>query len=111
MKTVAQLRAEQQNILLAGKKFERWEKEYGQLEDKYAYLQTCIFYLQSNPSEDFLNKEKQRIENILSLIEDGFKKWEEQETDKDKATRGRYNRLMSRTAYVRQLEFINFILS
>ncbi len=80
------------------------------------YLDTCIAYLQTNPSPDFIEKEKSRLLNRNNVIMDGLPK-EKTYTNSSgfidskrwKKAKKEYEKLMELPKVRLQLKTLNFI--
>jgi len=42
------------------------------LKLRIPFLRMCVMYVESNPSDDFINSEIERINNRIEKISDGF---------------------------------------
>lgn len=47
--------------------------QLNRIKKRIQFVRTCVMYLESNPSEDFLNKEASRLKARIGLIADSFK--------------------------------------
>jgi len=85
------------------------------LKKKYSFLKMCKMYLESNPTEEYLLKEKEKLNARINainsgyipdqrLIDAGLKKEERKE-------RADYNKIMGITKTRNQLQAIKFLLS
>jgi len=84
------------------------------LKKKYEFLAICKMYLEHNPTEEYLMKEKERLSSRINainkgyipderLIESGLKKEERKE-------HADYNKIMGLTKTKNQLQSIQFLL-
>lgn len=79
-----------------------------------SFLHQLLLYVETNPSEDFLNKEKERLNKIITSLENGFDFWSKHNkpTDVDaKKLRSYYNKEMGITKFKNQLKAVNTILN
>ena len=82
------------------------------LKKRKDYLKLCIAYLQTNPSQEFVESEKARIENRITLIDKSFTK-----TTKDfglyslyQKAKKEHRKIMEVPKLQMQLKTIDFIL-
>lgn len=88
-------------------------KPYKKAQKEIPFYRDCLHYIESNPSEDFLKKEKLRLENKLALIKSGFDKWikvTQKTTYGNTEPETYYNRIMEVSKFKGQLDVINFLL-
>lgn len=58
------------DFMVAGKK-----SMLSKTKKRIEFLRLCKSYLESNPSEEFLKKDEERILNRMKLIHEGFDAW------------------------------------
>jgi len=89
--------------------------EVSKIKKRYEFLKICKMYIESNPTHEFLHKEKDRLQNKINLINAGYKpdqklidrgfKKEEQKEHKD------YNKIMGIAKFKEQLKGIQYLIS
>lgn len=89
-------------------------RERSALNKRAAFLSFVIKYLQSNPSEEKLNKERSKLMLYLESIDPRFEEWRDN-TPKVKEmsiadSRKLYYKLMGKQRKEKQLRTINYIL-
>ena len=85
------------------------------IRKRYQFLNLCKTYIQGEPTKEYLQKEKDRLNNKVNLINAGYipdqrlidacLKKEEQKEHKD------YNKIMGLAKFKDQLRSIQFLLS
>ena len=90
------------------------ETDINRMKKRYIFLKMCYMYIESSPTDDFLNKEKDRLLNKINLINAGYEpnmklierglKKEEQDEHKF------YNKIMNVSKFKEQLKCINFLI-
>ena len=86
------------------------KRELSAARKRIKFLDTCKAYLADMPSEDFLRKERDRINNRIRLISDGYEYWKSYQT-KEKNTIDDYNTQMGVDDLMLQLKTILFLLN
>jgi hypothetical protein len=115
MKKVKQIKEEMNNIqveLSTGK--HESQTLINRIKKKYQFLGLCKWYIESNPTEEFIGKEKERLVNKISLINDGYIPNErliahgliKQEAEERKD----YHLIMNTKKFKEQLKAINFLI-
>lgn len=92
---------------------DRESKEYKKSQREIIFYRDCLRYLESEPTQDFLSKEKVRLEKKLSLIKSGYPNWLHitlKTVYGDTAPETYYNRIMEVSKLKGQLDIINFLL-
>jgi len=89
--------------------------EISKIKKRFEFLKICKAYVETEPTHDFLHREKERLQNKIKLINAGYKpdkrlidmgfKKEEQRDHLD------YNKIMGLPKFKEQLRSINFMLS
>jgi len=116
MKQVIKIKSEMTDLqveISTGKDLKR--AQIKRLKTRYQFLQLCVSYLQTEPSVDYIKKEKERLQNKINLINAGYfpdkrlieagLRREEQKEHKQ------YNKIMSLDKFKAQLKAINYLLS
>jgi len=85
------------------------------IKKRHSFLKICKMYIESNTTHEFLNKEKDRLQNKVNLINAGYVpdkrlinsglKKEEQKEHQD------YNKIMDLPKFKEQLRSVIFLLS
>ena len=73
------------------------------------FLNVCLNYLESQPKNEFLEKEKKRLENRLNLIDKGFEHWAITASVKD--PKKEYAKLMDVKTVKEHLKTIRFLIN
>lgn len=85
------------------------------MKKKYAFLKVCKMYLQTTPTRDFLDKEKERLSTRVNLINAGYvpdKRLIQANMRKEEQAEHRdYNKIMGLPKIKEQLKSIIFLLS
>jgi len=77
------------------------------------FLTTCLRYVETDPSKEFISKEVDRIESRINLIDDGYAYWRTinmlsaMEAERIKE----YNKQMGLSTLKSQLQCLKFILN
>ena len=83
------------------------------LKLRIPFLRMCVMYVESNPSDDFINSEIERINNRIEKISDGFEYWKTLPREKevgDKKLLTFYYKEMGVPKLRRQLQALRFLL-
>ncbi len=116
MKSIRELQQEMDNIQveISTNMKAYTEVQVNRMKKRFAFLGMCRAYLESLPTEDFLNKEKDRLNNKINLINAGYVpnqklldaglNKQEQEEHKE------YNKLMNMAKWKGQLKAIKFLI-
>ena len=75
MKTVKEIDQEI-NDLIKEVKRDSTKNEVEAIKRKVAFLRQCKLYMESEPREDFIKSEKQKIEKRIELIPSHYKDWQ-----------------------------------
>lgn len=89
----------------------KYKSRQKKLKIEYDFLNVCKLYLETEPTEEFIKKEKKRLENRLQLISEGYKHDERQTLKDQKKDRKDYDKLMGVSKIKSQLKAIYFLLS
>lgn len=89
------------------------ETQWKRLGNRRKFLNACIFYLETNPNIDFINKENARLEKKLALIDDGYEMWYNSDSSHEKLPNPKtaYEIEMKVKDFREQLRTLRFILS
>lgn len=85
-------------------------------ESRIDFVKTCLYYLQSNPREEFIKKEKLRLEHQIDIITEGYKRFEKQyissmyNGDESKC-RAQYNKQTNLNRLKTLLSNINYLIT
>lgn len=88
-----------------------YRKRKKRLKKDFDWLKVCYMYLTTNPTELFLEQEKDRLANRLRLIESGYVYDERQTLDAQKKDKKDYEKTMGVAKIKEQLKTIKFILN
>jgi hypothetical protein len=117
MKSIKKIEQEMNNIQveISTNSKEYTETAINRMKKRHSFLCVCKMYLESKPTDDFLEKEKERLSTRINLINAGYEpdqrlidaglKKEEQSEHKD------YNKIMGLPKIKEQLKSIQFLLS
>lgn len=114
MKTATQIKAEMDSLQVELSTRDLKKQQIAKIKKRYAFLKVCMAYINSEPTHEFLHKEKERLNNKINLInagyipdqrliDSGFKKQEKKEHQD-------YNKIMSLDKFKEQLKSINFLI-
>lgn len=84
------------------------------MRKRLEFLEVARKYLESEPANDFVVKEKSRIDKIIKAINSGFSAWSQWNKDKGedyKSQRTAYDTEMELKKYKTQFKALDFILS
>lgn len=116
MKTTTEIK-ERIKIILSSY-IDKDDKEIRKLRKEKEFLDVVLKYLETEPNEAFLIKERDRIQNRLDLIAQGFTDYAKQNTNHEtdnqlvlKMLREQYNKEFDITSLNRQIKTIRFILN
>jgi hypothetical protein len=114
MKTAKELQKEvAENIKLMKQKKEAGLR-YNSISKKNEELNSIIRYLESNPKEEFLNAEKDKIQKIIDSKKSQFPYWAENVCSQDVSQtkrRALFNKEVGITDLSKRLKTLNYILS
>lgn len=112
MKTIQEVEVEINDILtqIEANKKAKIAKN-AKLSNRLDFLKTMKWYLKTNPNEDFIRKELNRVQRLVDLIDDGFDYWFKSSgmTDKKKA-RIKYNTELGYDKSKQQIKTLTFLL-
>jgi hypothetical protein len=89
------------------------EKEYKRISRETGQLRTIEKYLETNPSEEYLKKERARMERILKAKNDQYEYWLKHNKPfevEPKDARSFFNKENGLNVLKRQLKMVNLIL-
>ena len=112
MKTVQQIQNRINELMDYCQSFKPSEgKTFNKERKELSLLNTIKMYLEDNPSEDFIKKEVERLENRVMLIEDGFMNYlhnTPEDSDILSKKRQEYNKINNVPEIRRQLRRFTF---
>lgn len=100
MRTVKELTAEIDALLaikLGGDN--EAKKERKRIKKQLKYLRPIKLYLEGEPREDFIKKEKSRLDNRIKIVDKNYKDWLSQDSN-------RYDNAMFRKAFDSQTGYL-----
>lgn len=116
MKSIKQIQDEMNSIqveISTGKDLS--DTMINRLKKRYSFMVMCKMYLESNPTVEFLDKEKDRLSNRVNLINAGYEPnqrlIEANLRKEEQAEHNDYNKIMGLKLVKDQLQSIKFILS
>jgi hypothetical protein len=111
MKTVKNIKSEIAD--LTSKKVDRYTTEYNRTVAQLAFLNACLYYLQTNPSEEFVKREAERLENYISSKMELFKAPDAETTPKPVITKLKkaHEDFYELSKYRLQLKTLRFLLA
>lgn len=104
---------EMNKLLITPSTFKYNKKRYKDLEKQLESATVCELYLRTEPSEDFVKKEKSRIGDRLKAIDNGYKPPHNYESMPKKELtkiRRQYDKEYQVSKLKAQLKFLEFIL-
>ncbi len=115
MKSIKSIEQEMTNIQVSLSTEEHKKSVISRMKKRHSFLLTCKMYLKTNPTTEFIHKEKERLITRINLInagytpdkrliDNGFRK-EEQKEHAD------YNKIMGLGKCKDQLKAISFLIS
>ena len=115
MKTERQLKEEMDSIQVDLSTKDLKKMQISRLKKRYSFLKLCVHYLQSQPTKEFLQSEKERLNNKINLINAGYvpnEMYLKQGLHKEEKKEHKdYNKIMSMAKYQEQLKSIKFLIS
>jgi hypothetical protein len=110
MRTLKEITTELTQLLaVANNGHKRKPAELSRMRKRVQFLTLCKNYLESKPNLEFLEKEQERLENRLSLINEGFDSWKINYKGKDPLKE--YNKMMGVTDVKDKRRAIMFLLN
>lgn len=106
MKEVKSIQTEIDSLLEELKHAEKDKPLFKRLQ----FLKVCKMYLETNPSEDFIKKEKSRLSKRIQLLRDGYSGYKAKDPD-PKKWKSEYNKATGLNQLNVQLRTINFLLN
>jgi hypothetical protein len=108
MRTIQAIDSEVQSLIANRSVYS--PRELSSARKRITFLNTCKAYLKDMPSEDFLRKERDRINNRVKLISEGYDYWKSCQM-KGKNSIDDYNKEMGVSDLMLQLKTIYFLLN
>ena len=75
MRTIEDIKSEIQEITTSTGTYHLNKREINRLVKRIEFLNKVIRYLETNPSIEFLGKERLRLQNYLKKANEGFNNW------------------------------------
>lgn len=113
MKNIEQVKKEIAELQKEGEEL-RGTKMYKRIEKKVGALYKCQLYLESNPTQEFIEKQKADLKKRLKIIAAGLSVWlreNPQEGNSTKNPKSKYNTLMGVKTIKQQLATLEYLLS
>jgi flagellar motility protein MotE (MotC chaperone) len=113
MKTITEVKEQIAENEARGVKKTISEREYKKLCNETEVLRTVLKYLETKPSEDYLKREKERLEAIVKAKNDQYEYWLKHNKPLEvdpKNARSYFNKESGVTVLSRQLKTIKIIL-
>jgi predicted aldo/keto reductase-like oxidoreductase len=114
MKQIEELKKEVSKNISLMKQSKDLGRSYSSISKKNDILKYFISYLETNPSEEYLQAEKIKMQNIISAKESHFNYWSEnvcpQDVDITKR-RSLFNKEVGITDLKKRIKTLNYILS
>lgn len=113
MKTLQNVKDE----LLVARKLSEQElskKEKSKLEKELKHLYACQLYLESDPTQTFLEKQQKDLKHKIKIVTSGFSTWcsnNPKERDSCKNPKSKYNTMMGLKNFKEQLRTIEYLLA
>jgi hypothetical protein len=119
MKTIEELKKMSKDLLVqAGnekKKCKELNKKFNQkkYDKQFLVIKDCIAYLETNPREEFIQSESERVDKAIAVLSDRFGVWQQSPAaSKVKGNlRKNYENNSGITQMKIQLKVLNFILN
>lgn len=108
MKTLTTIKKEIEELLALDRHKEK-PSVLSRAKKRIQFLRMCQHYLETQPSTEFLQKEKARLENRLDLIEDNFDYYKATATAKKPLKE--YAKLMDTKSVKEQLKTIKYLIN
>ena len=89
------------------------KKDYKKIEKKVKLLYQCQLYLETNPTAEFLEKQKEDLKKKLKAIDAGFLQWSSnnpQEANSVKNPKSKYNSIMGTKNFKAQLLTLQYLI-
>lgn len=110
LKTV---RSEIQSLTESSRRLE--EKEQRKASRRVEFLRLCERYLETQPSEQYLEETRDRLAETVKKIDAGFTQWVKNTPEVKEVPMSKrmsyYNRQMNRSKFVSQIKALNYVLS
>jgi len=92
---------------------EREENALKVLMDRMSFAKNCLLYIQTNPSEEFLTKERDRINNRVDMLMKSYVGLNETKNSVSKCLKHKkdYEKEMGIPHLRKQLSTLNFLLN
>ena len=110
MKSLQYINAQINNLQTEGLRT-REKKVKNRIKKQLSFLRKVRNYLESKPTEEFLNKQLLELESKLALINKGYLLWSNWQDNKEKATWSKYNKETGASKIKIQIKTISFILN
>jgi hypothetical protein len=114
MKTITSIKKEMDSLQVELSTKDLKKTQISKIKKRHAFLKLCVAYINSNPTNEFLHSEKERLNNKINLIHAGYVPdqrlinagfvKEEKKEHKD------YNKIMSLDKFKEQLRSINYLI-
>jgi hypothetical protein len=114
MKTVDALQKTIHELTVAGQAAAEAKKvkEKARIGKRVAHLKMCVSYLKSDPSEDFIKKERDRVANRINLLLEAWIEPHESVQEKEaKKMKKLYEKDMGIPQLRNQMSVLNFLLN
>jgi len=114
MKTIAAIKRSIEKNEETGRYMVPTQPEHRRMSKENKKLKAALFLLETNPREDFLRAEIERINSIIQSKEDQFKYWFDNVCPRDIEPRKRrayYNREFGLGKMKEQISFLKFVLA
>lgn len=111
MKTLEYVQQELQDAIKLGET-ELSKKEAKLCEKRVKHLYSCQLYLETNPTEEFVQKQFEDVKRKIKIINSGFQQWlQNNRKEADANPKSKYHTLMGLKNYKAQLNTLDYLLS
>lgn len=114
MKQIEELKREVSENIKLMKQRKDLGRSYSSISKKNEILKYFISYLESNPSEEYLKTERDKIQKIINAKESQFHYWNENVCPQDVSItkrRSLFNKEVGITDLKKRIKTLNYILS
>lgn len=112
MKTLEYVQQELQDAIKLGET-KLSKKEAKVCEKRIKHLYSCQLYLETNPTEEFVQKQFEDVKRKIKIINSGFWQWlqnNQKEADGGANPKSKYNSMMGLKNYKAQLNTLDYLL-
>lgn len=81
------------------------------LDKRFSFLKHMVIYLESNPREEFLKEQKEKILTKISSIENGYEEWKVYNEKKHKNPLKQYRKECGVSDLKNKLKTLNYLLN